>query len=126
MAASSLFIFFCFTALPVRLQGPSSTNGTGRVEVFYNGKWGTVCDDKWDLKDAQVVCRQVGYKYAIKAILSGKASVGSGPIWLDYVDCAGSEKSLSSCSHSGLGIQRCGHSRDSGVQCSNTGLFYPR
>ena len=107
----------------IRLQGPSSANGIGRVEVFHNGIWGTVCDDSWDIVDALVACRQLGYKYAIRAIRSGGASVGTGRIWLDDVNCTGNEESLGFCPHNGWGIENCGHHEDAGVECSNIDLF---
>jgi hypothetical protein len=103
------------------LQGPFSANGAGRVEVFYNDKWGTVCDDSWDMADARVACRQLGFKYTIKA-LQGSDHVpdGAGSIWLDEVACTGSELSLSSCSHNEWGNEDCGHTEDAGVICSST------
>ena len=73
------------------------------------------------MNDAKVVCRQLGYKYAVRALQGSDVPDGSGQIWLDEVDCSGSEKYLSSCSSEGWGNHNCGHSKDAGVECSSTG-----
>ncbi|XP_028416710.1 deleted in malignant brain tumors 1 protein-like [Dendronephthya gigantea] len=104
----------------LRLQGTSSANGTGRVEVFYNGQWGTICDDGWDKRDARVVCRQLGYKYAVRTLPSRQVPSGTGRIWLDNVNCTGKERNITSCFHKGWGSHNCDHSKDAGVECTNT------
>ena len=88
----------------VRLVNGGSISG-GRVEVFHNGTWGTVCDDYWDLNDAKVVCRQRGYGRAIKAYISAAFGPGDGTIWMDDINCTGSERSLTECPHNGWGIE---------------------
>ncbi|XP_028407291.1 deleted in malignant brain tumors 1 protein-like [Dendronephthya gigantea] len=108
------------TEVLIRLQGPISANGTGRVEVFYNNEWGTICDNRWDIRDAQVVCRQLGYKDAARALHGGQVPSGSGRIWLGYVDCNGKEQNITSCHHRGWGVQYCSHSEDAGVECTTT------
>ena len=121
---SYLWVFFQVFAGKhgfLRLQGTMSANGTGRVEVFYNGTWGTICDDRWDLRDARVVCRQLGYQDAVKAVQGHDVLPGSGPIWLDEVDCTGREENISGCNHPRWGIHDCGHLEDAGVECTNTG-----
>ena len=107
--------------MPVRLQGPLSGNGTGRVEIFYNGQWGTICDSGWNMNAAKVACRELGYKYGVRAIKGGEVPVGTGKIWLDNLACSGSEKNISRCPHRGWGMGRCNHSKDAGVECSRTG-----
>ena len=101
----------------IRLVGGSSYN-EGRVEVNYNGEWGTVCDDGWDDTDAGVVCRQLGFGSSGTAIGSANFGQGSGSIWLDNVICTGNESTLAECGHLGIRITRnCSHLRDASVVC---------
>ena len=101
----------------VRLVSGNSPS-EGRVEVYYQGQWGTVCDDSWDIQDAIVVCRQLGFPSAVSAVSAAGFSAGDGPILLDNVRCTGRESSLSDCSHAGWTVNNCGHSKDAGVICS--------
>ncbi|XP_065520817.1 soluble scavenger receptor cysteine-rich domain-containing protein SSC5D-like isoform X2 [Lathamus discolor] len=104
---------------PVRLaQGPHGC--AGRVEVFHEHQWGTVCDDHWDLWDAAVVCRELGCGPARSALGAGHFGMGSGPVWLDEVNCTGTEVALSSCRSKGWGKSNCNHGEDAGVVCADT------
>ena len=92
-------------------------NGEGRVEIFHNGTWGTICDDNWDMKDAHVVCHELGFKKAFSASKNARFGDGSGPIWLDEVQCVGTENSLTNCRHNGWNIHNCNHTEDASVIC---------
>ncbi|XP_071844175.1 antigen WC1.1-like isoform X6 [Apostichopus japonicus] len=102
----------------VRLVGGSTPN-EGRVEVYYNGIWGTVCDDNWDDVNAWVVCRQLGMGNHGKATYSAFFGEGVGTIWMDRVGCAGDEVSLTECASRGWGVHSCGHHEDAGVYCQD-------
>lgn len=97
---------------------------SGRVEIYYNGTWGTVCDDNWDMNDAKVVCKEVGCEPAVGAPGQALFGEGTGPIWLNNVGCSGNESSLSACSSSEVGQQSCAHSQDAGVVCEGEQTFY--
>ncbi|XP_023815853.1 T-cell differentiation antigen CD6 isoform X1 [Oryzias latipes] len=102
---------------PVRLAG-GSDRCAGRVEVWQNDMWGTVCDDQWDLRDADVVCAQHGCGYALNVTgQGGQFAPGRGPIHLDELNCTGREENLWACPSAG-NENDCGHKEDAGVTCS--------
>ncbi|XP_049341159.1 deleted in malignant brain tumors 1 protein-like isoform X11 [Astyanax mexicanus] len=94
----------------------------GRVEVLHRGHRGTVCDDYWDMRDAAVVCRELGCGEAIDAPRRARFGSGSGPIWVEYANCAGSESSLKNCRSYDWGRQRCNHDEDAGAVCAEVRL----
>ncbi|XP_030664443.1 scavenger receptor cysteine-rich domain-containing protein SCART1-like [Nomascus leucogenys] len=100
----------------LRVRG-SEDRCSGRVELWHAGSWGTVCDDGWDLADAEVVCRQLGCGRAVAALGAAAFGPGSGPVWLDEVGCRGSEASLWGCPAERWGRGDCAHKEDAGVRC---------
>jgi hypothetical protein len=103
----------------LRLVGGANAR-EGRVEIYWDGQWGTVCDDLWtnDLDQAHVVCRQLGLGRATQATRESSFGQGAGPIWMDNVVCTGNEARLADCGHNGWGVHNCNHGTDAGVVCS--------
>ncbi len=110
----------------LRLVGGATAN-EWRLEILYNGQWGTVCDDNWGKPDADVVCRALGYEEGSVADATQftRAYFGAGaqsmPIWLDNVQCTGTETSLLACprrNSPAVGTHNCRHREDVGVRCA--------
>ena len=111
------------------MGGIGSTAKEGYVEgLGANGKWGGVCDDNFDIKDANVICRMLGFSFATKAFNSSTADgfFGTAPsgnnFVLDDLACTGSETSVFDCKHSGEWNETCTATDIAGVQCASSKL----
>ena len=116
----------------------------GTIALCYGNTYGTICDDRWDIIDAGVICRQLGYTFEGRQCSHFKSSMffedgvidnsyslctdavpvrgafygsGLGPILLDNVVCQGTESSLLDCASNPIGEHNCDHSEDAGVRC---------
>ncbi|XP_028833197.1 neurotrypsin isoform X2 [Denticeps clupeoides] len=105
------------TSVLIRLVGGENVR-EGRVEILVGGQWGTICDDGWTDRDAEVVCRELGYSGLAKARTMAYFGEGEGPIHVDNVKCTGVERSLADCIKQPLGMHNCRHSEDAGVICN--------
>ena len=97
------------------VNGP--TKNCGRVEIFHNGVWGTICDDRWGHRDADVACRQLGYVDYERYFKNAHFGQGEGPIWLESLRCSARENYIVECRHKGWGVHDCTHEEDAGVCC---------
>lgn len=117
---STSYTLLSFTAIDtfkVRLIG--GTPSKGRVEVLHLGQWGAVCDTKWNIDNAKVICRQLGFAHAVRPTVNAMFGISMGPFWMDFVRCNGSETSLADCGHSGWGVTTCSHGDEAGVICAS-------
>ncbi|KXJ07432.1 Soluble scavenger receptor cysteine-rich domain-containing protein SSC5D [Exaiptasia diaphana] len=109
----------CDQAPDIRLVG-SSNKYEGRLEVYHNGHWGTVCDDYWDQNSngGTVACRQLGFS-GLQSYDTDKFGQGTGFIWLDDIRCTGTEQRIQDCPHIIIpgGVGHCSHSEDVGIIC---------
>ena len=103
----------------VRLVGGTELS-EGRVEVYHSGSWGTICDDFFDMREAQVICHQLGYRGgALEAIPNSRFGRGTGQIWMDNLRCTGNETNIGDCPFLGWGSHNCVHYEDAGVRCAD-------
>ena len=106
----------CLTEGAVALFGGGHPR-QGRLEVYHNSTWGTVCDDYFTTSAARAVCNSLGFGYGGYMRNAINYGLGTGRIWLDNVRCNGSKRHFSECSHSEWGVHNCGHDEDIAVLC---------
>ena len=126
---------------------PSSARSAikGRVEVCFNGIWGTICSLNWDDQDASVACKQLGYSaegstqilkcfnfcntffYLLRTLyfdIIGALSIGSYPnhvsnVHIIDISCTGTESSVFDCPHTAATpSQSCPNNADAYIQCN--------
>ncbi|XP_078089116.1 scavenger receptor cysteine-rich domain-containing group B protein-like [Mustelus asterias] len=107
----------CSGPLPPRLRG-GPDQCSGRVEIYQNSSWGTICNHNWDIVDASIVCRQL--KCGVAVSVNTSFAPGVDPIWLDNVECVGTEATISECPTGQRNISNCTHIQDAGVTCSGS------
>ncbi|XP_025100430.1 scavenger receptor cysteine-rich type 1 protein M130-like isoform X2 [Pomacea canaliculata] len=109
------------TTQQFRARVVGGTAEAGRLEIFYDGIWNTVCDYGFGQEEALVACRMLGINSTTAvAVGSAKYGEGSGHVLFSDLQCVGNETSLEQCQHSGLYRHDCEHSEDVGVMCNFT------
>ena len=91
------FLNVSLFTVPVRLAGVNGINYAGRVEVFYQGKWGKICRNQWDINDVKVVCRQLGFQSALAEFIANDTKDENISVAMSNVACTGQESVLASC-----------------------------
>lgn len=102
----------------MRLVNPAGSRFYGRLEVFHNESWGTVCDDYWSLENAEVVCRQLLLGAPKVFLYIAFEKLNSSKFWLDDVICKGHEETIEQCSHEGWGNDNCADSERVYLRCN--------
>jgi hypothetical protein len=89
-----------------------------RAEIYYNGQWGTICDDGFDDSDATVFCRSMVSDCQYGSMISNSYVTNGNhlPILADNFACSGSETNIRDCPAL-WGSHNCGHHEDVGVAC---------
>ncbi|XP_051746084.1 deleted in malignant brain tumors 1 protein-like [Ctenopharyngodon idella] len=89
----------------------------GTVQVFHDGRWGTVCHNSWDIADGLVLCRELGCGGNAEPLTNAHFGAGEGPIWMESLRCNGDESNLRNCQFGGWGNHQCIHAYDAGIIC---------
>ncbi|CAH0549631.1 unnamed protein product [Brassicogethes aeneus] len=105
----------------VKLAGTKHKH-KGRVEVSAFGKMGYICDDQFGIREANVVCKELGYNLGAAEVRGNSyyakdLKKNNTFYMMDDVDCIGNETSLKDCSFSGWGHHNCLDGEVAGLIC---------
>ena len=114
-------LLFSHMLVPVRLNGANIEYG-GRVEVFYRGMWGKICQTEWGLDDAKVVCNQLGFQGALAKVIDSEVNKEKIPFLMSKVSCSGHESDLASCKRTD-GEYECANDKGAQALCKPSTLF---
>ncbi len=123
-ADKSITVFSNCTDGELRLIGGANAT-LGAVQGCMNNAWGSVCNDGFSTNDATVVCRQLGFPITGAEAFrdaSTRFNISTGPVFLDRVDCRGSESRVMDCRQTTPGLSECTATKIAGVQCIGTCL----
>ena len=98
----------------MHVSGRPFTDSDG--ELVVGGR--TVCDDMWDISDANVACRMMGFSQAVTSPKYINLPYSSPDFIMDNVDCTGDEDDLFQCPY--VAVHNCGASEGAGVTCSGS------
>jgi len=109
----------------IRLAG-SNVSNVGRVEVKVFGQWGLICDDLFGLRDAEVVCRELGFPLGATEVLPPGSYISRdytkpAVFLIDDLQCLGNESSILECEFEGWGVHDCLPEEAVSVVCSVPG-----
>ncbi|KAL5494002.1 hypothetical protein EMCRGX_G015270 [Ephydatia muelleri] len=114
------------SSLQIRLaSADSKLTNIGRLEVLHNNQWGTVCDNTFTYREANVVCNMLNFSQGSLCSVSNAAfGAGIDPVWLGNVRCSDKAEILDQCTRSDWGASGCDHSHDVGVVCIPDDVFF--
>ena len=94
----------------------------GLVQVYYNNSWGTMCNEQRDKREADVVCRMMGYDgystVVVKSVDSYQQHYDAA--WMTNLQCTGNESTLFSCNHDGWRLGKCVNGENAIVACKRS------
>lgn len=97
----------------------------GLVQVYRNKTWGAVCDDHWGKRDADVICRTMGYNGST-TVLPKRTNISSQHevAWRSNIQCTGNETTLFSCDHGEWTLGKCENGEQAFVACKRLEGIY--